>query len=114
MNQMHIYGQEMWHDDVSIIGDTASLTALKKAIEDALETGSGFALAFVNDGEGFNTLVVRVDDAGRLDNLAVPYMDDMAKERDADADWPHTIQAIKDAYWKADAAWKARSEGVTA
>jgi hypothetical protein len=98
-NYMHVYGQTMWHDEVHIVADTKSLLALKKAIEDALETGSGAALTFCGDGEGYNILIAKKEDG--YDNLATTYTEEIARERNPDAVCSYKIPEIKAAREKA-------------
>ncbi len=107
-NWMHVFGQLMWHDEIQIVGDTQSLLALKKAVEDALETGSGSSLAFTGDGEGYNILIAREDDKTVYDTLAVPYTDEMASEKNTTAVWPHTLEKMQAAYKKAIAVLENR------
>lgn len=107
--RMHVFGQVMWHDEVQIVADTKALLALKKAVEDALATGSGFSLAFPGDGEGFNVLIAKVDDEKVYDTLAVPYSDEIAAEKNDTAIWPHTLDGIKAAREAATAELERRT-----
>lgn len=91
MNLLHIYGQSIWHDPVYIIGNRKALEDLKKAIEDALDKGEGKIEAFCNDGEGYY-VIVKYDNSGWLNGdwarRAVPYTDEVAREKRENALWP--------------------------
>ena len=54
---------------------------LRSAIDNALKDG-GSSPSFVNDGEGFYTAVVCLDDQEKFAKLAVPYTEDFAKAHD--------------------------------
>ena len=101
---LHIYGQDCWHSEAFILGDTEGLKALRDAIDKALATGQGFASAFVNDGEGFFTAIAQVD-KDTLDKLAVPYTDkDIgAREHREEALWPWAYPPIRQACKEAEA-----------
>ena len=91
MKLLHIYGQEIWHDPVHIVGNREALEDLKKAIEKALDRGRGETDTFCNNGEGY-TIVVILDDSdwqnGEWKKRAVPYTDEVARETREDAIWP--------------------------
>ena len=84
-NVLHIYSQSAHHDDACIVGNKESLQRLKAAIEQALEDGAGSCSSFVNDGEGFTTIIIN---AQIDDSVAVPYVFDYAAEQRKDAKWP--------------------------
>lgn len=88
---LHLYAQPAEHDDAWIVGNSAALTALAQAIQDAFSSGEGAAEVFVADGEGF-TLRVRLDDAPMSSptwvRRAVPYTDESAREHRPEAIWP--------------------------
>jgi hypothetical protein len=94
---LHIYGQEQWHGEAFIVANMQALLLLKKAIDDAIVQGHGYVPAFVGDGEGFNTLIARLDDAKAFDKLAVPYNDEIASEKQEDAVWPWKLPRIEKA-----------------
>lgn len=96
---LHLYGQEQWHGDAYIIGNTAGLKALRDAIDRALanEKGADSLSAFVNDGEGYYTGVVKIDKPEDFDRLAVPYNDEIAQDHRDDAIWPWQIKRAIDA-----------------
>lgn len=87
---LHIYAQADWHGDAYIAGTRGALERLAKAIAQALAKGDGEAKTFVNDGEGYDAQVVLVD-AQQAAKLAVPYVDDIAREHDEKALHPWTI-----------------------
>lgn len=55
---IHIYAQEMWHNDAIIVGNRRALTKLKELIEIALDTGAAFGEFMHQDGEHFDLHVV--------------------------------------------------------
>lgn len=87
-NVLHVYSQRQWHDDAYIVGDKESLQLLADAINKAISSGEGACQSCVNDGEGFDVHIRRVDDPQLLDKLAVPYTSDVAEEKDSAAIWP--------------------------
>lgn len=95
---LHLYGQGQWHGDAYIIGNTEGLKALRDAIDRALneERGASSLSAFVNDGEGFYTGVVKIDKPEDFDRLAVPYNDEIAQDHRGEAIWPWQIKRAVD------------------
>jgi len=91
---LHLYGQQQWHGEAFIVANMQALLLLRKAIDDAILNGHGYVPAFVGDGEGYNTLIARVDDAKDFDKLAVPYNDEIAQEKQEDAVWPWNLPRI--------------------
>jgi len=86
---LHIYGQGAWHDPVYICGDRKGLEALRDALTKAIERGScDNGRAIVNDGEGYQLVVRRIDGEDDLDRLAVPYTWDVAAEKRKVLEWP--------------------------
>ncbi|AMX00044.1 hypothetical protein [Rummeliibacillus stabekisii] len=61
---LHIYGQQMWHDNAYIVGNRA-----------ALQYGEKKDVFFPNDGEGYDLYVACVDDQFNWENLEAPYHD---------------------------------------
>jgi len=59
---LNIYGQHSWHDEACIVGNTSGLTALKRAIESALDVSGAETEIFASDGEGFIFKVTCEDD----------------------------------------------------
>ena len=98
-NLLHIYGQEAWHGDAFIVGDTTALTALRDAIDKALLDksvygGVEFTQSFTNDGEGYTTAVVKLDKSEDFDRMAVPYTAEEAAERRDVGIWPWEIKRV--------------------
>ncbi len=82
MKRLHIYGQDSWHSEAAIVGNRAALENLIHALQLALEmdAGSEFAIeAFVNDGEGYNCKVIRLENDVQWDELATPYTDEVCQ-----------------------------------
>ena len=66
MKILNIYGQEVWHREARIIGNSGGLLVLKTAIERALFQGrattetdvrDGETALFASDGEGYDVIV---------------------------------------------------------
>ena len=95
MPTVHLHAQSYWHDAAYINGNRAGLLALRQAIDDALqeprEAAAGRAETRTNDGEGYD-LIVRCVHGQHIYKLALPYTDEVAKERDAEAIWPWNDQ----------------------
>lgn len=78
-NLLHIYGQEMPHDDVRICGTREGLQNLCKAIEKALADGQSITdVLFANDGEGYEVQVYVVDNK-EFNSLEKPYSNEIYK-----------------------------------
>lgn len=91
MNEtLHIYAQEIWHDEAYIAGEREALTILRDAIDDALKKGTSSAQFFTSDGEGFDVQIV-VADEPTMNKMMVPYTDDIAKAQGADNFGPWTM-----------------------
>ena len=74
---LHIYGQTDWHAKSYIIGDLTALKALRKAIDAAIESGGGKCESFTNDGEGYDTVVIKVEDSkqfAKMQNLQMLFL----------------------------------------
>ena len=69
---LHVYAQDQWHDEAFLVGDRAALEKVRAAIDAALESGFGKAVASAADGEGYHLHVVR-HDAERMKRLRLPY-----------------------------------------
>lgn len=78
---LHIFAQEQWHDSAYIVGTKEELKRLEAAIANALHKGEEKCPFFVNDGEGYD-VVIRVVDGVTAGQLAVPYTDEMASEKE--------------------------------
>jgi hypothetical protein len=90
MEVLHVYAQEQWHSEVHIVGTPAALRHLARTLEKAAREQVAVTSEplFVNDGEGFEVRVVRLDDDKTADSLAVPYTRDFAEEKLDSAVWP--------------------------
>jgi hypothetical protein len=87
---LHIYSQGAWHEDAYIVGTTAALVQLRGQIDAVLRGGHGAACKatfFVNDGEGFSC-EMRLETEEALHHYAVPYTDEVARDRNAHHAWP--------------------------
>ncbi len=89
MKLLHIYGQEAFHDEVYIVGNKEALTDLRNAIDmvlaECLSCRTGVS---VNDGEGYDVIVVKDDNDWKNESWikrAVPYTADYARETREDA-----------------------------
>lgn len=88
---LHIYGQRFWHDAGFIVGDRASLTKLKKAIEVALEHEEAKVTMFPSDGEGFDLYIKCMKDDEDWDALASPYHEEMPYFEGAKESHPRNV-----------------------
>lgn len=79
--RLHVYGPDQWHGETFVVGNRAALKALREALDEALETGSGLSLAYAADGEGFACGVVLVEDEGVWEEVALPYHGDLARDK---------------------------------
>lgn len=70
---LHVFAQFTHHADALIAGNKAGLELLADAIAHAIKYGARrSAPVFVNDGEGYEVEVRRVDES-EVDNLGAPY-----------------------------------------
>lgn len=94
MKIVHIYGQEFWHGSAYIIGNRSGMIALREALDQALATQDAqTATVSVNDGEGY-FLNVHVTDESEAMEIALPYTDEVAKEKKPKARWPCQFASI--------------------
>lgn len=71
----HIYGQQMWHDSVYIVGNKKGLENLRDLINLALEKNKTVADSFYpKDFEGYKLYVACVKETV-LEELELPYYD---------------------------------------
>lgn len=89
-SKLHIFGPTYYHDHSFIIGNREALELLRKAIDDALETGSatGKTSAFAADGEGFDLCVYREEEDAFWEKALFPYTDNDAQDNREDAIGP--------------------------
>ena len=90
---LHIYAQDVWHDEAFIVGNREGLEALRDALNKALENPFSTARCFVNDGEGYACYIAECKDEQKLDLLAVPYTDQIATEQNESSIWPEQFFA---------------------
>jgi hypothetical protein len=90
---LHIFGPEAHHDESFIAGNREALVALRNAVELALISGVSTLSGYVNDGEGFELYVMCASDK-EMDNLAVPYSTDYARENREEATYPHALYKL--------------------
>ena len=83
---LHVYGQGAWHDDVHLVGTADALRALQDAITRALVNGLDVSDVFCADGEGYDLRII-VATPEEMDDYALPYTDDVAREEGTDF-WP--------------------------
>ncbi|MGN6099851.1 MAG: hypothetical protein ACTHOR_01780 [Devosia sp.] len=57
---LHIYGQPAYHAPAMICGNRLALIALRDALSQAIEHGTGAAQLFASDGEGYEVKIGRV------------------------------------------------------
>lgn len=77
--KLHIYGQRAEHDDAFIIGDFEALTALREAIDRALNSPKAETVTpFTEDGEGYLLTVLH----DGTSELMVPYTDNLDHTRE--------------------------------
>ena len=98
---LHLYGQEYYHDETYIVGSKESLLSLKKAIEDALETGRGSTEFFTADGEGYDTNIILREDQWQSKfwtDLALPYAGEHARDKRTTAIPPSEVWYHEDKY----------------
>ena len=69
---LHIYAQLMYHWEAIVVGNVAGLTAMRDALNAAIDRGTGCAVAFAKDGEGYHVVALREDN---MRDMPVPYTD---------------------------------------
>lgn len=79
---LHIYGQDLWHSQATIVGNTNALMVLRDAIDEALQIGKSETSAMVTDGEGYE-IVIEHDPHGwqhqAWTTRPLPYLDPVAR-----------------------------------
>jgi len=75
---MQVYGQTFWHQPAKIYGNGIALTALRDALNKALEEKSAELVAFSSDGEGY-TLSIHLVSTEELDALPHHYVAQIGK-----------------------------------
>jgi hypothetical protein len=93
---MHIYGQPLFHDEAYIVMDRSSLREMLSELERLnaaicradderkdVQVMVGRVSAFVQDGEGYNTYLILLDEKtpiGQWNKLQAPYRSKLAEE----------------------------------
>lgn len=76
-NALHLYAQDSWHMEAFIVGNKEGLIALREAIDEALqsETGQAVAHVFPTDGEGYEAHIIRIgeEEEEKFHRLQLPY-----------------------------------------
>lgn len=78
MELLHIYAQDSWHQEATIVGNRAALEHLVKLLQLALEMDPGCEFSIevsANDGEGYECKVICLENEKQWDDLATPYTD---------------------------------------
>lgn len=75
---LHLRGQFTYHSEAHIVGSRAGLTALRDAINSALDSREATADVFASDGEGYQVLVRR--SATIRDMGEPPYLDEIGRQ----------------------------------
>lgn len=109
-NFLHIYAQSDWHGESFLVGTTHALKALRDAIDQALEKDTAVVESMVNDGEGFDIVVARIDNQEEFDKLSVPYTSDIAQEHNPHAKNPWEIFNVLKALREAQDARRRRQQ----
>lgn len=92
---LHVFGQWCGHDAVYVVGNLDALLALRKAVDEALNSGVGATEVFAADGEGFEVYVARVDSSTEWESSKRPYHGEDAVDRREDAVHPSSIPAVR-------------------
>ena len=77
---LHVYAQELWHDEAYIVGTPGALEALRDCIDRALSQSprSQKMEAMTNDGEGYD-LYVLCSEGTEIDRMQTPYAAEIAR-----------------------------------
>jgi len=103
---LHLYAQSWEHNDAWIVGNREGLTALRDALNRALETETTkptACLAFATDGEGYACFIVPNDadwQSDRWMRLYLPYTDETAKDHRKDEDVLTPYQLLEEGEYK--------------
>lgn len=107
MPKLHLFSQAIWHGEAFIVGNLAGLAAIRDAIDAAIMNGMGMCSPFVNDGEGYDAIVLCLEDSA-IDRLAVPYSEPIAQHGSKEAAWPWDVPGVKEFYKSQVAAREAQ------
>lgn len=91
VNALHVYGQPGPHDPVLVLGDLATLRALRDAL-DSLVTDGSTATVYTHsaDGEGYYVRIAALP-VSRMSGLMVPYSSEPYAARDGSGEMPHAV-----------------------
>ena len=88
---LHVHGQRLWHDEVTVVGNGQALSALRDLLNAALADGEADGEFTVSDGEGYR-LMIKLRPAAFGDaawnSCALPYSDRMANPPRTDGAQP--------------------------
>lgn len=88
-HELHIYPQQMEHDEAYIVGTHAGLVALRDALTRAIERNNAVKCsAMPSDGEGYWVLIAPVDPAA-FESMDQPYS--CPREDAPHGKWPHEL-----------------------
>ncbi len=79
---LHMLSPSRRDDVAAIVGDTEALMKLRKAIDEALLTGTGGTFLFQSDGEGYSCAIVRVEDMYPVHTTYVGEVNPVRSERE--------------------------------
>jgi len=88
---LHIHPPEAWHGDAFLVANRDGLTILKRVIEQALSEGKAHDVMCAADREGYDLWIQVIDsplEGEDWERAALPYTDEYAREKRADAIWP--------------------------
>lgn len=93
---LHVYAQASEHHECYIVGDAETLAWLRDAIDRAISGSVSSFTAFTADGEGYDLVVVRCDDA-TMAKVALPYTDELWRcELQREALWPFRLSGVRE------------------
>lgn len=81
---MHVFGQRLWHDTVTIAGDKEDILRLKETLEIALSQQHASASFFPADGEEY-TVQISCTKPDDMKNMLLPYTDEDARDTRTEA-----------------------------
>lgn len=90
---LHVYSQPGFHSDVIMVGNDKGLRALYETLGNLLKQENSVELSevFVNDGEGYDIIIVKENKEENLTNLVTPYTEDYAMDSRINAVSPFDI-----------------------
>jgi len=70
METIHIYGSEIGHDPVFIVGNKESIKSLVELLTAALQNNQSHEVFYNNDGEGYD---IHIHIEENMDKMMLPY-----------------------------------------